>query len=146
MSLGRSNTISHSSYNSANEELEYDLYDYNQQHIGEDGHDYLIKNSWQADNFSMTEFAPANLFPSTDTIVNINEVKTCSKISILKESPVLPRKGDNNKNIIENITSDLVSNMESGKHLLETESKSDIFLMESQTSSDKDSASDMIFR
>ena len=138
VSLGRSNTISHSSYNSANEELEYDLYDYNHQHIGEDGHEYLIKNSWQVDDFSMTEFAPANLFPSTDTIVNINEVKNCSKISIMKESPEQPRKGDSNKNIIENITSELVSSIGSGKHLGETESKSDIFLMESQTSSDKD--------
>ena len=76
VSLGRSNTISHSSYNSANEELEYDLYDYNQQHIGEDGHEYLIKNSWLVDDFSMTEFAPANLFPSSDTIVNSNEMYT----------------------------------------------------------------------
>ena len=72
LSLGRSNTISHSSYNSANEELEFELYDYGHKHIGEGVTEPMVKNTWEMDAFSMTEFVPTKLFPSDDTIVNVN--------------------------------------------------------------------------
>ena len=120
LSLGRSNTISHSSYNSANEELEFDLYDYGHEHIGEGVTEPMVKNTWEMDDFSMTEFVPTKLFPSDDTIVNVNEVKSSSKISSMNDSPIPPRRGDYNQNIIESITSDLASSIMSDINLLES--------------------------
>ena len=120
LSLGRSNTISHSSYNSANEELEFDLYDYGHEHIGEGVTEPMVKNTWEMDAFSMTEFVPTKLFPSDDTIVNVNEVKSSSKISSMNDSPILARRGDYNQNIIESITSDLASSIMSDINLLES--------------------------
>ena len=119
LSLGRSNTISHSSYNSANEELEFDLYDYGHQYIGEDDKEDILKNNWEVDDFSMLGLVPTKLFPSDDTIVHVNEVKSSSKISSMNESPIPLRKGDYNQNIMESITSDLTSSIMSDLNLTE---------------------------
>ena len=54
-------SISHSSYNSANENLEFDLYDYEQDDIICDDHE----------DYSMSELVPIKLFPSNETVVNI---------------------------------------------------------------------------
>ena len=121
LSLGRSNTISHSSYNSANEELEFDLYDYGHEHIEDDIKEPFLKNNWEMEDFSMTETVPTKLFPSDDTLVHINEVKSCSKISSMNESPIPARRGDYNRNIIESITSDLTASIMSEMNLLETD-------------------------
>merc|ERR1719266_3260371 len=80
ISVGLSNSVSHSSYNSANEELEFDLYDYeNKKMVGESPDN--TANSID-ENFSMSELAPRKLFDSKDTIVNIaDEILDNSKLT-----------------------------------------------------------------
>ena len=119
LSLGRSNTISHSSYNSANEELEFDLYDYGQAHIGEELKQFTTGEQIEADDFSMTEFAPTKLFPSDDTIVNASEVKPSSTLLSMNSSSLITRRSDYGQAVIASITSDLASSIMSDIHLMD---------------------------
>ena len=80
-----SNSVSHSSYNSANEvkiqtdfnqflqfslqELEFDLYDYEAKRMLCDTSE--TGDSLTNGNFSISELAPKKLFDSTDTVINI---------------------------------------------------------------------------
>ena len=111
LSVGMSNSISHSSYNSANEELEFDLYDYeNENRVGEPEENY-IQRTWQGDDYSMSELAPAKLFPSDDTIINIEEDILDNKVSNTFGTPVVLRRGAYSRNKVESITSDLTSSI-----------------------------------
>jgi len=81
-SLGVTNSISHSSYNSANEELQFDLYDYDPR--GMEGQPSTFDfeepsrtgHLWDA--FSLSDFAPTKLFPEDEQSL----VKTGSKGSL----------------------------------------------------------------
>jgi len=111
LSVGMSNSISHSSYNSANEELEFDLYDYeNENMVGEPEESYN-RNSWQVEDFSMSELAPAKLFPSDDTIINIDDDILDTKVANTFGTPVVLRRGAYGRNQVESVTSDLTSSI-----------------------------------
>ena len=106
-----SNSVSHSSYNSANEvrskskylehqiivlqELEFDLYDYEHKRMiceTSDTGDSLCEN------FTISEFAPKKLFDSTDTVINIgDEILDEDKHPINQNTfgtPVVLRRGN----------------------------------------------------
>jgi len=111
LSVGMSNSLSHSSYNSANEELEFDLYDYeNENRVGEP-EDTFTQRTWQGEDYSMSELAPAKLFPSDDTIINIEEDILDTKVSNTFGTPVVLRRGAYSRNKVESITSDLTSSI-----------------------------------
>ena len=111
LSVGMSNSLSHSSYNSANEELEFDMYDYeNENRVGEPEENY-IQRTWQGEDYSMSELAPAKLFPSDDTIINIEEDLLDNKVSNTFGTPVVLRRGAYSRNKVESITSDLTSSI-----------------------------------
>lgn len=111
LSVGISNSISHSSYNSANEELEFDLYDYENENIVGEPEENYSQNTWQVDEFSMSELAPAKLFPSDDTIINVDEDILDTKVSNTFGTPVVLRRGAYNRNQVESVTSDLTSSI-----------------------------------
>merc|ERR1719266_527893 len=81
ISVGLSNSVSHSSYNSANEELEFDLYDYEHKRMicdtsdpgdsydGDTVHSSAVTGGHM--DFSFSELAPKKLFDSRDTVINI---------------------------------------------------------------------------
>jgi len=72
-SLGVTNSVSHSSYNSANEELQFDLYDYDPR--GMEGQPTTFDfeepsrtgHLWDA--FSLSDFAPTKLFPEDEQVL-----------------------------------------------------------------------------
>jgi len=112
LSVGMSNSVSHSSYNSANEELEFDLYDYDNQNMLGDASDNTANSI--DENFSMSELAPRKLFDSKDTIVNIaDEILDNSKLTQNSfGTPVILRRGNlDSRRQIESITSDLTSSI-----------------------------------
>ena len=111
LSVGVSNSISHSSYNSANEELEFDLYDYENENIVGEREEKFAQNTWQVEDFSMSELAPAKLFPSDDTIINVDDDILDAKVSNTFGTPVVLRRGDYSRNQVESVTSDLTSSI-----------------------------------
>ena len=92
---------------SANEELEFDLYDYGQAYTGEDIKEPMINNNWDVDDFSMSDLGTTKLFPSNDTMVITSEVRTNSEIFGATETQLNTRKDDYESNTIESITSEL---------------------------------------
>lgn len=121
VSVGMSNSISHSSYNSANEELEFDLYDYE--------HKRMLCDTSETDrDFSFSELAPKRLFDSKDTIINIaDEVLDDVNFKPSQNTfgtPVVLRRGDfNSRKQIESITSDLTSSIMSELSLISKNSQ-----------------------
>ena len=111
LSIGVSNSISHSSYNSANEELEFDLYDYENENMVGEHEETFNQNTWRVDDFSMSELAPAKLFPSDDTIINVDEDALETKVSNTFGTPVVLRRGAYSRNQVESVTSDLTSSI-----------------------------------
>jgi len=81
-SLGVTNSISHSSYNSANEELQFDLYDYDPHGMNGQPATFDFEERSRTghlwDAFSLSDFAPTKLFPEDEQSL----VKTGSKGSI----------------------------------------------------------------
>ena len=59
----------------------------------------------------MSELAPAKLFPSDDTIINVDEDALETKVSNTFGTPVVLRRGAYSRNQVERVTSDLTSSI-----------------------------------